>query len=161
VTAVEERIALEGDWLVLGLAKNNVAAIRRAAGDLAAAIDDKRANGAYAMIRSPMRLFPEAYESRRDQKAYLQRHELDIRADLTAAAHRVIAALDAGLPVRYPAAKADDLLRVLGSARLLFADRDAPPSAATRKAAVAAYLTAVQHDIVLALRPELVGVGPQ
>ena len=159
MTEVEERITLDGDQLVLALSKGNVAAIRRAAGDLAAAIDDKRANGAYAMLRSPMRLFPEAYESRRDQKAYIQRHELDIRADLTAAAHRVIAARAAGSPVRYPAAGADDLLRVFGSARLLFADRDTPLNDATPKAAVAFYLTAVQEQIVVTLRPELAGVG--
>lgn len=161
MTDDEQHIALEGDWLVLALAKDNVAAMRRAAGDLAVALEDKRANGAWRSFRSPMNVFPEAYESRRDQKAYLERHELDIRADLTAAAHRVIAALDAGRPVRYPAADADDLLRVFGSARLLYADRDTPLDMATKKVPLASYLTAVQEQIVVTLRPELIGVGPQ
>ena len=48
------------------------------------------------------------------------------------------------------AAEADDLIRVLGVTRN-----------ATRKPAVANYLTAVQHLIVVTLRPELMGVGPQ
>jgi hypothetical protein len=161
VTETDNEVALDGDWLVLSLSAQVAAAFRRAAGDLAVAIEDKRANGAWWSFRTPMHLFPEAYESRRDQKAYLERHELDIRADLTAAAHRVIAALDAGRPMRYPAAQADDLLRVFGSARLLYVDRDAPLSNATPKAAAAHLLSAVQHDIVVTLRPELAGVGPQ
>jgi hypothetical protein len=161
VTDVEQRIWLEHDRLVLTPSKDNTAVMRRAAGDLAVALDDKRANSAWPAFRSPMNLFPEAYDSRRDQKAYIQRHELDIRADLTAAAHRVIAAIDAGSPLRYPAAEADDLLRVFGSARLLYADRDTPPNDATTKAAVANYLTAVQYQIVVTLRPELIGVGPE
>ncbi|MFC0548068.1 DUF2017 family protein [Kutzneria chonburiensis] len=161
MTETDNEVALDGDWLVLSLSAQAVAVIRRAAGDLAVAIEDKRANEAWWSFRTPMHLFPEAYESRRDQKAYIQRHELDIRAELTAAAHRVIAALDAGRPMRYPAAQADDLLRVFGSARLLYVDRDAPPSSATPKAAAAYLLSAMQHEIVVTLRPELAGVGPQ
>jgi hypothetical protein len=108
VTDVEQRIWLEHDRLVLTPSKDNTAVMRRAAGDLAVALDDKRANSAWPAFRSPMNLFPEAYDSRRDQK-----------------------------------------------------DRDTPPNDATTKAAVANYLTAVQYQIVVTLRPELIGVGPE
>jgi len=151
VTEVEEHIALEGDWLVLDLSARNAALIRREAGDLATSLEYKTAIAAWPLgWWAYMKRFPAAYESRREQLAYLERHDAAIRAELTAAAHRVIAAIDAGLPLRYPAADADDLIRVLGVTRN-----------ATRKPAVANYLTAVQHLIVVTLRPELMGVGPQ
>jgi hypothetical protein len=151
VTEVEEHIALEGDRLVLDLSARNVALIRREAGDLATSLEYKTAIAAWPLgWRFYMKRFPAAYESRREQVAYLERHDAAIRAELTAAAHRVIAAVDAGRPVRYPVAEADDLIRVLGVARN-----------AARKEAVANYLSAVQHDIVVTLRPELIGVGPQ
>lgn len=149
-------VTLEGDSLVLAVTENNVVAMQRVAGHLAVALEGKRTKWGRPRFLSPMSLFPEAYESRREQKAYVQRHESDVRADLTAAAHRVIAALEAGLPVRYPAAEADDLLRVFGSARLLFGDRDTPLDVPTEKISIASYLTAVQQQIVVALRPELV-----
>jgi len=153
-TEFEEHVALEGEWLVLALSKHNVAMIRRAAGDLAASMEDKRANLAWPRAwRGHTSVFPAAYESRREQSAYRDRHDADLRADLMAAAHRVIAALDAGRPVRYPAAAADDLLRVLGVARLLSTRRSSADVTAD-------YLTAVQHDIVVTLRPELTEVGP-
>jgi hypothetical protein len=159
VTEAEEHVALDGDWLVLALSARNVALLRRAVGTLAARLEDTRANLAWRSLRTWALRFPAAYQSRREQSAYEERHDADIRADLIAAAHRVLVALDAGTPVRYQATAADDLLRVLGVARLVLVGWG--PSRTKRRTATANYLTAVQHDIVVTLRPELTGVGPE
>ncbi|MFI9380616.1 hypothetical protein [Kutzneria sp. NPDC052558] len=159
MTTLEENVALYGDFLVLSLRVESVAVLRRTVGVLVAELDGNRWSLSRRRVLND--LFPPAYKSRREQAEYEKRHGNAAKADLLAAARRVLAALDGPWPPRYPAADADDLLRVLGVGRLLFTDRDTPPNTDTQRAVVAGYLSAVQHDILVTLRPELVEVGPQ
>jgi hypothetical protein len=101
------------------------------------------------------RLFPPDYESRARQREYEQRHGVPARADLLAAARRVLDLLAGEPPVRTPVTEADDWIRVLGVTHLLDTHRDTPLNTDTPRAVLASFFGAAQHDIVVALRPEL------
>jgi hypothetical protein len=105
--------------------------------------------------RSRERLFPPAYRSQALSTRFELRHDAAIRSDLSAAAERVLAALDGDGPVRVPVAEADDWIRVLGAGQFLFVDRNMKPDRRRDAGTIAAFLAACQLRIVTELWPDL------
>ena len=151
---------LDGDDLVFTLAAGAVGPVRTAVELLADHLEDKWINH-WSPQRRVVRkdLFPPAYRSRAAQEEYEQRHGAAMKADLLAAARRVLDALAGSRPMRCPAAASDDWIRVLGVARLLYTHRQTPLSNNTQRARMANLLTAMQHEVLVVLRPELNEVG--
>jgi len=160
VTETHFTAELDGDELVLTLAADAVQPVRTAVELLADHLEDKWVNQ-WSPQRRVVRkdLFPPAYKSRTAQEQYEQRHGAAAKADLLAAAQRVLAALAGSQPMRCPADASDDWIRVLGVARLLYTHRDRPLSNDTLRAQAANFLSAMQHEVLIALRPELTEVG--
>jgi hypothetical protein len=147
---------VDGDDLVLAFAPQATDLTRRAILLLIDHVEDKLANRVSPRrSRVRERLFPPAYESRARQREYEQRHGAAGRADLLAAARRVLDLLGGQPPVRTPVTEADDWIRVLGVTHLLYTHRDTPLNTDTPRAVLASFFVAAQHDIVVALRPEL------
>jgi hypothetical protein len=146
------RAELDGDHLVLTLTPKAVRLLRTATELLVDHIGDKwsdRWSRRRRAIRA--RLFPPAYRQPEMQEDYLRRHGAAAKADLLAAARRVLAALAGDQPVRCPVDESDDWIRVLGVTRLLYTPRDTPLVDGT----TAGYLAWAQHHVLITLRPAL------
>ncbi|AHH94621.1 hypothetical protein GCM10010174_54310 [Kutzneria viridogrisea] len=95
------------------------------------------------------RMFPQAYPYGPTAAEFHQRFGELLRFNLVSAAQRLLASLDGPGPVRCDLDAVDEWVMVLGQTRLVYGPRERPA------VEVAAWLTRVQQELVLAVQPEL------
>jgi len=155
---------VEDDHLVITIADAGRRTVRSVAQGLIDCLEDEPPSPwtkvGRARRRAHERLFPPAYRSRALSVEFTRRHDATIRADLAAAAQRLRDGLDGDGPIRWPLDDTDDWVRVLGTARFLYVDRQAEPGVSAEEGKASMVLAFYQSVVLKALRPDLVEALP-
>lgn len=101
------------------------------------------------------RMFPDAYADAASAMGFRQRHEATMHADVLAATGRVLD-WDGTTPAHLSGEDVDDWLMVIGAAQFLFVPRTRGLRASVPTVPLQRWLSHVQHQLVMAVCPQLV-----